>query len=485
MLRVTLMHVAKPRNLLIFFVIIVSACGGGGGDKSGVSKSSSSASIVKLGGKITFDFVPHNLNFVGLNYGATESRPVRGAVVEILDNTNQIKASTNTAADGTYSVTVPQNIDLKVRVKAQLLKTSSPSWDFKVTDNTSNNALYVLEGALASTGSTNSIRNLHANSGWDGTAYTNIRSAAPFAILDSIYTGVIKLESAGNSQNLSPLELRWSTKNSTADGDYTKGEIETSFYDGDAIYILGSANNDTDEYDPHILLHEWAHYVEVELSRSDTIGGDHSDDAPLDMRVAMSEGFANAFSGMAINNPNYADALGVAQTSGFTFDIARKARSNKGYFSEGSIGSIFYNFYASSESKLANDFTPIFKILNSFSYYANDAMTSIYLFYAQLKIQLPEYSVLLQTLLNEQAIWGVDEYASMESNSGGLAIQLPVYKKLDVNNTPLNICSSNQYGEQNKLGNSQFIRVNILQAGAYTFNIVKSGGSLTSSNPEF
>ncbi|MET0357647.1 MAG: hypothetical protein ABW044_12775, partial [Cellvibrio sp.] len=44
---------------------------------------------------------------------------------------------------------------------------------------------------------------------------------------------------------------------------------------------------------------------------------------------------------------------------------------------------------------------------------------------------------------------------------------------------------SNQYGEQNKLGNSQFIRVNILQAGAYTFNIVKSGGSLTSSNPEF
>ncbi len=479
-----------PR-LSITLAIIISfvGCGSGGNGSEGPSRNSSSNSsdavTVRVSGLITYDYVPHNPDFVGLNYAATEQRPVRGAVVEILDGSDQIKVTTASGSDGTYSVLVKQDALIKVRVKAQLLNISSPSWDFKVTDNTSDNALYVLDGALVSSGKTDSTRNLHASSGWGGFDYSSPRSAAPFAILDNVYIGLMRLMAAGNTRDMHPLELRWSTKNSAADGDYTIGEIGTSFYDGDAIYILGDADNDIDEYDAHVLLHEWGHYIEAELFRSDSIGGDHSDGKFLDVRVAMSEGFANAFSGMMIDTANYSDASGVAQSSGFTFDIARKNRPNKGYFSEGSIGSILYNFYTSGENKIANDFKPIFDILSSLSYRTNDALTSIYLFYSELKNQYPSYLAMFQALMQEQTIWGEDEYATNESNSGGLAIQLPIYKKITINGDAVNVCSSNQYGEQNRLGNSQFVKLNVAQARNYSIDIVKTIDNKITTKPEF
>jgi hypothetical protein len=452
---------------------------------SSISSSASTTDTVTLSGTVTYDYVPHNLNHVGLNYSAVEQRPVRGAVVDLLDDIGQIKASTNTASDGTYAFTLQKNSMAKIRVKAQLLNSLSPTWNFKVTDNTSNNALYVLDGALATTGTQNSKRNLNAGSGWDGVSYSAQRAAAPFAILDNIYIAANLTITAVNKKNLSPLELRWSTKNSAADGDSSRGEIGTSFYDGTAIYILGDANNDTDEYDPHVLLHEWGHYLEAELFRSDSIGGDHSDGQLLDLRVAMSEGFANAFSGMMINDINYADASGAAQASGFSFSIGRKSRINKGFFSEGSIGSVLYNYYTNATNKTANDFTPIFNVLSSVSYTDSEAFTSIFLFFYQFKNQLPEHTALFSNLLQEQDIFGTDEYGSDESNNGGLAITLPIYKTLTTSNLPVNVCSAADYGKQNKLGNAQFLKLNISQAGTYNIRINKSGGADVISKPEF
>lgn len=491
-----------PGILLGCVIAFLSACGGGGGGNASTdfvlsssssiqalssSSASSVAEKVNLSGTLTYDYVPHNENHIGLNYFATEQRPIRGAVVELIDSIGQVKATTNSTADGTFSVAVQKNITVKVRVKAQFLGTSPFSWNFKVTDNTSNNALYVLDGALASTGNSDSTRTLNANSGWDGSSYTTTRSAAPFAILDDIYTGLNRIIAAGNTRNLNPLELHWSTKNTAADGDYAKGEIGTSFFDSlnTTIYILGDANSDTDEYDPHVLLHEWGHYIESELFRSDSLGGDHSDGEFLDIRVAMSEGFANAFSGMMTNDNNYMDASKANQADGFTFNIARKTRPYVGYFSEGSIGSIFYNFYTSSTNKTANDFTPIFKVLSNVSYYTNDAFTSIYLFHAQMKTIFPEYSALLESLMQEQYMLGSDEYGAGESNNGGLAIELPIYKKINADNSTINVCSDAEYGEQNKLGNSQFIRLAITQAGSYKISLVKLGGDKVISKPEF
>lgn len=519
---VLIINLRRACLLLITFVgltLLLSACGGGSGSGnnqtfsnsassapapsssllssssasslaslsslSSSTSSSSSADSMILSGKITYDYVPHNANNLGLNYLGIEPRPVRGAVVELIDDLGQVKATGITGNDGSYTLSIQKSLLIKVRVKAQLLSTSIPTWDFKVTDNTSNNGLYVLDGALVAATTQSARRNLHASSGWDGIAYSASRAAAPFAILDSIYVGLSRVMSAGNKKNLTPLELRWSTKNAAADGDLTKGEIGTSFYDGSAIYILGDANNDTDEYDPHVLIHEWGHYIENELFRSDSIGGDHSDGQLLDLRVAMSEGFANAFSGMMIDRVNYADASGTGQASGFTFSVGRKSRENKGYFSEGSVGSILYNYYASSLNKTANDFVPIFNILNSSTYSASEAFTSIFLFQSQLKNQLPNHASLFSNLMLEQNIFGTDEYASDESNNGDLSISLPVYKTLSVNGAAINVCSAADYGKYNKLGNSQFLKLNIAQTGSYNIRATKSGGANVISKPEF
>lgn len=508
--------------LLVIFVSVLCACGGGGGggsdqftptsqtplssaSNSSVSStpasssstlssissvssslsSVSSQSKVTLSGSVTYDFVPHNTNHVGLNYFAVEQRPVRGAVIELLDDAALILATATTSDDGGYSFSVAKNSFVKVRVKAQILKTSTPGWNFKVTDNTSGNALYVLDGSLSSVGSQDSKRNLNATSGWDGASYSAIRAAAPFAILDNIYIAVNRLSAAGNKKDLLPLELRWSTKNSAADGDAIRGEIGTSYYDGSAIYILGDADHDTDEYDAHVLLHEWGHYIESELYRSDSIGGSHADGDSLDMRVAMSEGFANAFSGMMINDVNYADAYGASQSSGFFFSIGRKSRVNKGFFNEGSVGSILFNYYASSTNKNANDYSSVHAILSNSAYINADSLTSIYLFSQKLKQLFSSQSALFDSLLQEQDIFGADEYGVNESNSGGSVYTLPVYRDLTTNNVAVNVCSSVQFGKNNKLGNAQLLKLNITEPGVYNVRLNKSGGADVPSKPEF
>jgi hypothetical protein len=493
--------------------VLLSACGGGGGGNNqsspasqasfsissslpspisssstnslSSSSTSSLADAVTLSGRVTYDFVPHNLNHVGLNYSAIEQRPVRGAVVELINDSAQTIANTITDNDGSYVFTLSKNTLVKVRVKAQIVKSNTPIWNFKVTDNTSGNALYVLDGALASVGVQASKRNLNALSGWDGVSYSGTRAAAPFAILDNIYMAVNRLASAGNTKSLSPLELRWSTKNSTADGDATRGEIGTSYYDGTAIYILGDANQDTDEYDPHVLLHEWGHYLEAQLYRSDSLGGAHADGDSLDFRVAMSEGFANAFSGIVIDDVNYADASGTSQASGFNFSIGRKSRANKGFFNEGSIGSVLFNYYVSGDNKTASDYSPIHAILSDPSYLRSDALTSIYLFNQQLKNMFPGHAAVFSGLLQEQNIFGTDEYGINESNSGASVNTLPVYKVLAANNVAVNVCSTPEFGKQNKLGNSQVLRLNIGQSGVYNVRLNKSGGADVATKPEF
>ncbi|MEN0039009.1 MAG: hypothetical protein AAGC78_18160 [Cellvibrio sp.] len=444
------------------------------------SQSNSSAnSLINLTGRVTYDFVPHNDNKIGLNYSAVSVQAGRGLVVELLDSNNLVLATTNTDSLGNYSFMVDLNKTVKIRVKAQLLRTLLPVWNFKVTDNTSGNSLYVMDGTLVEANQTTAIRNLHAGSGWTGTGYTQPRVAAPFAILDSIYGGLERIAAVNNSLTFSPLEFRWSVKNKAADGNLALGEIGTSFYGSSAIYILGDENNDTDEYDRHVILHEWGHYLEDQFSRSDSIGGDHMYGDKMDMRVAMSEGFANAFSAMMLDDPDYRDASGVQQVSGFASDISRKSHTVRGWYSEASIQSVLYNFYKNEKK-----FSDIFNVISSSGYASNSAMISIYVFANELRTISPQHSAVFNSLLFEQNIENTNAFGVGESNSGGYAGSLPLYKVLAADNTPINVCSTNRFGSYNKLAVSQFLLLDIPLSGAYQFSVQKAGGDSGSSDPD-
>ena len=180
--------------------------------------------------------------------------------------------------------------DVALRVRAEMLRVGAPGWDFRVLDNVNGDALYTLAGMTFNTGAADLTRNLHAESGWTGSGYGATRSAAPFAVLDVVYDAVQLVLSAAPDTVFPPLRLHWSAQNVPVTGTGV-GEIGSSKYRlGAGIFLLGSANQDTDEYDRHVIAHEFGHYLEHRFSRSDSIGGPHTLTDQLDMRLAFGEG---------------------------------------------------------------------------------------------------------------------------------------------------------------------------------------------------
>jgi len=46
------------------------------------------------------------------------------------------------------------------------------------------------------------------------------------------------------------------------------GRLEPRHYYDGKLYILGDANSDTDEFDDHVIIHDWGHYFEDKFSES-------------------------------------------------------------------------------------------------------------------------------------------------------------------------------------------------------------------------
>jgi hypothetical protein len=260
---------------------------------------------LKIIGKITYDRVPVNSDGIGLDYNSIRQEPSKQIIVKLVKDScaitrqDEVIASTMTNNSGEYEFNnLPKNQNARICVYAQMKKDGSSGWDLEVVDNTNNDALYIMQSGLFSTGEVSMRRNLNASSGWNGNRYSSTRTAAPFAILGSMYQAMQKVTYADSKVNFPKLKINWSVDNVPAgSGDEAglkKGQIITSHYDGDGnLYILGDANTDTDEYDDHVIIHEWGHYFEDKFSRADSIGGPHGDGNRLDIRVAFGEGWGN------------------------------------------------------------------------------------------------------------------------------------------------------------------------------------------------
>ena len=170
-------------------------CGGGGSSSTAAPTALSPSSqapvnSVTISGKLTYDRVPHARD-AGLDYTNTVQLPIRGVVVDAVDANGAIMTSTVSNDDGDYRLNLNANTEVRLQVRAKLMSVAAASWDVEVSDNTEGDALYVLQGSLASTGNTSQqSRDLHAPHGWTGQSYGGTRAAAPFAILDSVYTTI-------------------------------------------------------------------------------------------------------------------------------------------------------------------------------------------------------------------------------------------------------------------------------------------------------
>lgn len=450
----------------------------------------SQVKTVSVSGKASFDFVPTSQK--GLDYASTTAKPVRAAVVEAIVD-NKVVSSGVTSETGTYSLDVPQNSKAHIRVKAQLLSEAAAKWDFKVVDNTNSQALYAIDSSTFDTASASiSDKNLHAPSGWDGSSYSSTRSAAPFAILDLVHKAVDKIQTADPTVNLPALNINWSVNNASVEGDKALGQISTSHFSEGQLYILGKADSDTDEYDDHIIAHEWGHYLEAVLSRADSIGGSHTTGDKLDPRLAFGEGFGNAFSGMVSDDPMYVDTLGPSQGElGVVFDLDQNNadENSTGWYSEISIQSLLYDLYDSSEEdgldNVALGFTPIYKVLVG-KQKTTESFTTIYSFIHHLKTENPDSVEGINALLRKEKITdqAVDEWDSTntETNDAGDAGILPVYTNLTIGAPAVKVCNGIPFGPTNKVQLYRFIRFHVETAGNYTITVTPVNNDKNTKN---
>ena len=476
------------RSSALAALIALGACGGGGGGGGGFFPITGlpGATTVTLNGNVTFDSVPNTTG--GLNYGAMSAKPVRGAVVEVLDANAAVLTSTATDGNGAYSVSVPANTTVSVRVKAQMLQGGSgASWDVSVRDNTQSDALYSMDSGSFSTGGAAVTRNVHAPSGWNGSGYGSTRVAGPFAVLDTVYATQAKVLSVAPSTAFPPLRVFWSVNNVPASGNPALGQIGTTFFTSSsaagavrAIYVLGKENVDTDEYDNSVVAHEWGHYYQSAFSRDDSPGGSHSLSDLLDRRLAFSEGWGNAWSGIALARSNYTDSAGANQALGSNLDLTTGTSSNPGWYREITIQSIFWNL----NSQVG--FKPIHDALTAPSFKSGVAVTSIHPFSVAFNAAAPGSASALNSLLAGQGIAVPNNpFADNETNDGGLgALALPMYKTATLG-AATQACVTNQADPGragNKLGSYAYLRFTAPAQRNYSIAVT---GGLSGTDPDF
>jgi hypothetical protein len=495
-------------------MLLLSACGGGGGGFDNVTPQAPNApppgGTVSITGKVTFDRIPFDTQpGQGLNPNGIVEAPARGVVIEAIGAVaGEVVASGETDAAGNFTLAVPADTSLQLRAKAQMLKAgAAPTWNVRVLNNTNEDALFAIDGSRFNSGNANSVRNLRAPSGWGTSGYTDVRAAAPFAILDTVYRAQQLILSADGTAQFPALNVYWSSANKPTitslcidTGDlgstfYSTGGSDSSECNGEVpegIYVLGDfTQGDTDEFDQHVIAHEFGHYVEAKFSRSDSLGGAHREGDKLDLRVAFGEGWGNAFSGMVMNDPVYRDSFGGMASD---FDVDMETDDTRfgdgGWYSEASIGEILWDAFdstADAGDTVALGFAPLFATLRG-GQSATDALTSIFSFLAALQGEVSASSAAIAQLRSGESITGTDAFGTGETNDGGDTSALPVYRPLVLNDPQQRVCVRASNGVD-KLGYSKFFRLTLGANSSVTLHAVGAvdpgtPGSMAAADPD-
>ncbi|NND80882.1 MAG: hypothetical protein HKN50_00495 [Gammaproteobacteria bacterium] len=447
-----------------------------------------------VSGRALFERVPTRTGPTQLDYDAIVAMPIRRATVQLLDSNGAVIDTTQSDDNGDYAFSVNPNQAVRVRVLAELLSETGPQqYEVVVVDNTDADSLYSLTEGSATLASARAVRDLTAGSGWDlsADAYTMPRASAPFALLDSVYEAMQDFMQVDANIDFPFLQINWSVNNRTTFGDESIGEIGTSFYSADNIFILGAADSDTDEFDDHVVIHEWGHYFEDNTSRSDSIGGPHGADDRLDMRVAFGEGFGNALSGIITDDPLYIDTAGPGQAFGFPLDVDNNSVTNPGWYNESSVQAILYDLYDSEDDgpdTVSLGLAPLYQILID-EQKNTPVFTSIFSFISALKADNAGQASAINQLVNDQSINGtnIDEQGSAETNSAGVANVLPIYTPLTVDGAAVNVCTIanfNNGGDINKLSNTRYLTFTTPSLNEYTVTATRTSSNYGVTDPD-
>jgi len=454
---------------------------------------------VDISGQLFYEQPQRNSGCRGYNFSNIVNRPIRRAPVELRDSGNNLVASTETDDNGAYAFSnVPARTDVSVRVLARSIGSGVPSWNVEVRDNTDQIAspltsrpLYAKEWALFNTGGDHITGQVFvALTGWGAGSYTGSRDAAPFSILDALVDGVVFVTTADPLVNMGPLDAYWSINNSWAvtdddNRDYDVGRIGITHYssnpDGDSsrnpsMFLLGDAvgrfpetvSVNTDEFDRGVIQHEWGHFFEDELSRSDSIGGSHSIPGTLEPRVAFGEGWGYGISAIIGGDPVLCNTLAPA-TSGSSLNIENwSGYGTHGFFNEMSVATFLYDLYDPANEGATDNgelgFSPIYDTMVG-PQKNTEAFTTIFSFGTAIKSLLvnPADRAFVDAMLNRENVdtGALDIWAGGQTTQPAGKDYLPVYVDLPTNGSNLRVCTNNDddlHGDGNKPGEWRYFR---------------------------
>lgn len=430
--------------------------------------------FVQVSGRITFDYVPVERS--GLQYSATEARPVRGVTVQVRDEeAEQIVDATFTDEDGNYTAYALRNGMAMVRARAEIQDRGL--WDARVVDydeelpNTCFDypeyALYAMDSAPFETTDSAVVKDLHAPSGWTGLAYGEERVAAPFAIVDAMYDAMQSVRSGNENVDFPTLHVYWTPDNSSA--FFRPCNTEP------IIALSGAENADTDEYDRTVILYNWALYFLNAFARDTTPGGTRIIDEHMELAAAFEGGFAIALAGAVAGSDYYINSNGSQQRSTSTIPLENYVIRRPGWFNVGSMFTILYDLMDPIDDDVAAlGIGPMADVV------INDlpemrSLTSIFSFITRLKNRYPEHAAAIDSVVRSQRIETiVDEWGSTETNAGypPHSEVLPVYTQVAVDGGAVNVCSVTDFASPSAgaetLGVIRYIRFSVPSQGGYT-----------------
>lgn len=496
--------------------LALTACGGG---SKTTGNNNGGPGSVTVSGTVSYEFVPANASCNGLNFAGTTVRPIRGATVQLLSATGAQLGSTVSNDNGNYSFTgIPANTMVTLRVRAELKQAGVPGWDVEVRDNyvqggSDNNqfppaglftrSLYVADSNNFSTGGSASlIRNMTVDSGWGGAAYTADRASAPFAILDVIYSAMQFIRGTDPNAHFSELDAFWSVNNviTPTTVDITAGRLSTSsYYAGiDSLFILGDDTDDTDEFDDHVIAHEWGHYFEDNFSRSDSFGGDHFLGESLLASLAFSEGWATALSAMILDDPIYCDTGVPGTAEGGGINLETSSGGVAGWFNELSIMTLIYDLWDTAADGTDNGsigFVPIYNVMVGPQKFG-ESWATLFSFVTGLRGSLGAQGVaLLDSQLNRiNVLSGVDldMWATSETNDANVPgnispLVLPLYTDYIAGDPAIEICVDSFLDGLSRHGNNpgedRYLRITVPVDDEYDVSVVTTTPTPVSADP--
>jgi hypothetical protein len=481
-------------TVLTFQLIVTDNLGAqSAADAVNVTVQPLAAGQAAVSGRITFARIP--VGATGWSFGGTTQQPARGITVELVNAANStVLATGQTDSNGSFSLAALANTSMFVRAKAEMVKTgAAPTWNIRVNDiildandNFVSSTSFAVSSANFNSG-TGATQNLAIQSGWGTTPgpATGTRDAAPFAVLDTLYRAITKLQTLNPTIVLPSLVIDWGPNNTGGVTFFTEsGVVGPGPTFSPKIVLAAQADVDTDEYDAQVVAHEFGHYVEFAFGRSDSIGGPHAFGDRLDPRVAWSEGWGYFWAGFVNDDPVMIDSFGTNQGQASQFNVETNF-SRVGWWSESSAWSILWDLYDPTNDTGNGDnvaigaapiwaaftgtarnseaFTSVFTAINGLKQ-ANQANATLI---SQINTLVTFHSTVAATL---------DEFGSTETNNAGFPEVLPVYRTLTPSATPFTVPSNilfptdSQNGTDNKLGIRHYLRL----AGPRTVRITAS-----------